>query len=77
MKRILTIATGCIIVAASVSVASAQSRQPARAQGTVSHEAAWHQCLQRVDSKTRRTGENDRTRTAIFKACMAEMGVRP
>jgi hypothetical protein len=76
MKRILTIATGCII-AAGVSVASAQPQQPARAQATPTLEAAWHQCLQRVDSKTRRTGENDRTRTAIFKACMAELGVRP
>jgi hypothetical protein len=81
MKRIFTIASVSIVVAASVAwsdAASAQQRQSgARAQGTVSREAAWQQCLQQVDDQTRQTGENQQLRSQIFRSCMARLGVRP
>jgi hypothetical protein len=83
MTRIRILAPVCVVACVAVSWmsgAAAQQQQqrqqqaPARAQGTMPLETAWHQCLQWVDRTAPRTGENDNQRTAQFKACMTERG---
>ena len=71
-----------LMLAAMLAVFMTPSSTPAFAQAQqaqVDHERAWATCLAKIDRDRPRTDSNshEAERVAAFKACMANLGVRP
>lgn len=64
----LLVGAACLSLIVSAGIASAQ--------GKVTREQAWAQCLKAVDQAHPATesGDNDSERIAAFKACMTDKG---